>query len=237
MRPHAIEANLKLFAQYPNCAFVYGAYRVIDKSGVPQGPPFALRKAEPDPYAAFLKGDCIGMHATAMYRRERLQDSGGFDPALGACEDYDVYLRLSRKFPVACHAELIADYRRHDSNMSNDVPMMLRTTLEVLERQRQWAETRPEWTEAHQEGVKGWKQYYVEEFLRRSVGQPRRGMKPPSVPIRIQSGPFVNGSGMPLGVSAYWFAGATLTGTILTSVQFSARAPERPLHRTAGVIV
>jgi hypothetical protein len=45
------------------------------------------------------------------------------------------------------------------------------------------------------------------------------GMKPPSVPIMIQSGPLVAGSGMPLGQSAYWFAGATLTGTIFTSVQ------------------
>ena len=33
-----------------------------------------------------------------------------------------------------------------------------------------------------------------------------------------------SGSGMPLGVSAYWFAGATLTGTILTSVQLSGSA-------------
>ena len=45
------------------------------------------------------------------------------------------------------------------------------------------------------------------------------GVKPPSVPIWIHAGPAFAGSGIPLGVSANWFAGLTLTGTILTSVQ------------------
>jgi len=61
------------------------------------------------------------------------------------------------------------------------------------------------------------------------------GRKPPSVPIMIQDGPLVAGSGMPLGVSAYWFAGATLTGTILTSVQLSTATPDTPSQRRAGV--
>jgi len=46
----------------------------------------------------------------------------------------------------------------------------------------------------------------------------RRRAKPPSVPSRIQGGPAVFGSGMPLGQSANWF-GWPATEIILTSVQ------------------
>ena len=39
---------------------------------------------------------------------------------------------------------------------------------------------------------------------------------------------------MPLGVSAYWFAGATLTGTILTSVQTVGSAGVAITQQRAG---
>src|SRR5512146_2362734 len=58
------------------------------------------------------------------------------------------------------------------------------------------------------------------------------GVKPPSVPIWIHDGPAVVGSGMPLGVSPYWLAGLTLTGTILTSVQLATATD--PSQRRAG---
>ena len=60
------------------------------------------------------------------------------------------------------------------------------------------------------------------------------GMKPPSVPIWIHAGPAVAGSGIPLAVSANWFAGLTLTGTILTSVQLVG-APLQAVVASRGV--
>ena len=63
------------------------------------------------------------------------------------------------------------------------------------------------------------------------------GMKPPSVPIWIHGGPAFVGSGMPLGVSAYWFAGATLTGTILTSVQLVTGTGVVPSHDTVPMVL
>ena len=61
------------------------------------------------------------------------------------------------------------------------------------------------------------------------------GMKPPSLPIMIQSGPLVAGSGMPLGQSAYWF-GAPATGTILTSVQLPTGTAASPSQSTVPVV-
>ena len=39
--------------------------------------------------------------ATVMYRRDRLEEVGGFDARLRCCEDYELYLRLARRYRVA----------------------------------------------------------------------------------------------------------------------------------------
>src|SRR6266700_3380128 len=48
-------------------------------------------------------GNLVGMHAAVMYDRARLLACGGFDGSLPRCEDYDMYLRMSRSAPVASH--------------------------------------------------------------------------------------------------------------------------------------
>jgi glycosyltransferase involved in cell wall biosynthesis len=167
LRPNAIEINLAQFARHPECGFVYGSYCLIDEKGqltatVP------LRPVSADPYPAFLMGNIVGMHATAMYRRKCLEEVGGFNEKLRACEDYDLFLRASRLFPVVCTVKTLADYRRHDANMSNDLPMMLETALEVLNGQRRIARANASWLTAYRQGVSDWKSYYVRLQLSQS---------------------------------------------------------------------
>jgi hypothetical protein len=54
-----------------------------------------------------------------------------------ACADYDMYLRVSRHFPVAFHDVVVAEYRRHGENMSLDPARMLRQMTSVLNKHRQ----------------------------------------------------------------------------------------------------
>ncbi|RJT32705.1 glycosyltransferase [Mesorhizobium waimense] len=164
LRPVALATNLALFHDNPDCALVYGAYRDIDEAGAVRNT-VPLRSAGADPYAGFLTGNLIGMHATVLYRRRTLEAAGGFDRSLRACEDYDVYLRLSRANKVACTPECLADYRRHASNMSKSNPMMLRAALKVLRRQRNVAQTNPDWAAAYRQGVEKWKLYYTDMQL------------------------------------------------------------------------
>jgi hypothetical protein len=88
------------------------------------------------------------MHGTVMYRRAALERLGGFDPDLPACEDYDLYLRAAFRYPMACQPEVLADYVRHDQNMSLDAGLMLRSALAVLRRYEGAAQARPEWVSA-----------------------------------------------------------------------------------------
>ncbi len=57
------------------------------------------------------------------------------DTSIKAWEDYDLYLRVARQFPIAHHSELIAIYRIHAVNMSNNSLFMLEFALAVLQKQ------------------------------------------------------------------------------------------------------
>jgi glycosyltransferase involved in cell wall biosynthesis len=162
--PSALAINLRLFAKEPDCGFVYGSYRYIDEKGAIIRPEL-IRDPGSEPYSGFLRGNLIGMHAAVLYDRSRLAEVGGFDPNLRACEDYDVYLRMARRFAVAFGPDCLAEYRLHRTNMSSDCVMMLRAALRVLGKQRSIAETVPAWRDAYRRGVADWKAHFVGQFF------------------------------------------------------------------------
>jgi glycosyltransferase involved in cell wall biosynthesis len=163
LKPDAIARNLALFAAHPHCGMVYGAYcDVFTDTGEERN--VAVREPGPDAFASFLRGNCIGMHATVMYSRAALEALGGFDPSLRACEDYDLYLRLAQRYPIACHPAVIAEYVRHDANMSRNAGMMLNAALTVLRKQRGAAGQRPEWRAAMAEGEAEWTRFYADQW-------------------------------------------------------------------------
>jgi glycosyltransferase involved in cell wall biosynthesis len=164
LTPNALASNLRRFAAHPDSALVYGAYRFISRDGR-QLQDAAFTPIGPDPYGTMLRGNSIGMHATVMYRRDRLEAVGGFDPTYRACEDYELYLRLARLFPIASGNEIIAEYRQHARNMSNDSPLMLKTALAALESQVSLIANNGEHRLAYAEGVRRWKTFYAGQQL------------------------------------------------------------------------
>jgi glycosyltransferase involved in cell wall biosynthesis len=78
---------------------------------------------EPTPFEAFALHNWIFTPGQALIRCSAL---GGFrfDPALRACEDWALWLELSRKGGLAIVGAHVLDYRRHGSNMSADHPRM-----------------------------------------------------------------------------------------------------------------
>ena len=82
-----------------------------------------------------LRFNYIGMLATVMYRRSVLEVVKGFDTSVAACEDYDLYLRITRLHPIIWHGNVVAEYRQHGSNISSDPELMLKSSLKVLRRQ------------------------------------------------------------------------------------------------------
>ncbi len=161
LRPRAIEHGLDCFAEHPKSAFVFGAHIRVDAERRPVGPPQSASIGT-DPFGSLLKGNLVGMHAAALYRRDVLTEAGGFDSSLRACEDYDIYLRLASKFPIHAHDEVSAEYRMHDANMSSDHAFMLRTVLDVLGRHKTAAQLDPRAFAAYREGLVNWSRYYLD---------------------------------------------------------------------------
>ncbi len=62
---------------------------------------------------------CLVSPSAAMMRRELLEDMGGFDEALPACEDYDLWLRVSLRTPIhLIDEELVVKRGGHPDQLS-----------------------------------------------------------------------------------------------------------------------
>ncbi|HVS98628.1 MAG TPA: glycosyltransferase family 2 protein [Puia sp.] len=154
----ALELNLYFFAYYKRAAFVSGGHDRMDGKGRILPGPDPQDKVG-DNYKSLLMGNYIGMEATVMYRRE-LFFRYFFDPSLGACEDYDLNLRIARELPVYGHSHKLAAYRLHGKNRSSDRRSMYRQAIRVLKRQAPFLRS-PEEISCYDQGVKNWKTYYL----------------------------------------------------------------------------
>jgi glycosyltransferase involved in cell wall biosynthesis len=163
--PHALEAGVDAISRQSECPFVYGYYDVITADGVPI--PTSQRKVVQDSdYLNMLQSNYIGMHATVMYQRRIFAIAGGFDTSLAACEDYDLFLRITRHHRIHCHGKTIAEYRQHDSNMSYRNDLMLKHSLRVLASEWKYARGSKEGREAYKAGAAHWRRYYGARLIK-----------------------------------------------------------------------
>jgi glycosyltransferase involved in cell wall biosynthesis len=188
LAPEAIESGLACFRRHPEAGFVYGAHRVVNTEGAPISE-VKFQDIGPDPFASFLRGNCIGMHATVLYDRARIAACGGFNETLRRCEDYNLYLRLSLKHPVACHPTLAADYRRHGANMSADSVGMLNWVLRVQGDFAKLARQDLGRARAFDEGRAIWRAYYSKECLDRMRAERGAGRKLASAAAAVRASP------------------------------------------------
>ncbi|MGI4800778.1 MAG: glycosyltransferase family A protein [Janthinobacterium lividum] len=132
LRPGALAAAERCISADPARAFVHGAYVIVDDRRILLSRHQAITAASP--FLELLRGNYIAMHGTVLYDAPRLRDSGGFDVGLASCEDYDVYLRLARRHPIAAYAEEAAEYRRQDQGLSTNALRMIATSRAVIHR-------------------------------------------------------------------------------------------------------
>jgi glycosyltransferase involved in cell wall biosynthesis len=157
--PCAVAAGISCLRRYPDSGFVFGRYHKIDAEGAVISAPNQHRDAS-DFYLQLLHGNLIGMQSTVMYPRAILDRTGGFDEKLRCCEDYELYLRIAREFPVRKHEQVVAEYRRHRGNMSRNYRFMLDTTLQVLNAEMPYASRKAGRKDALKAGISNWRNHY-----------------------------------------------------------------------------
>jgi glycosyltransferase involved in cell wall biosynthesis len=65
--------------------------------------------------------DIPSINSCAVVRRDWLLENGGYDTSLSTCADWDLLMRLLLDGGIAYVDEPLARYRKHDSNMSNNI--------------------------------------------------------------------------------------------------------------------
>jgi glycosyltransferase involved in cell wall biosynthesis len=170
--PGALEVADAQVKANPLASIIVGGYVPVWEtgSGYEYGDAYAPHFGR-DPYAALLLRNVVHMHAAVVYRRDVLEDVGGFDERLDAAEDYDVLLRIARdcERPIQPHSAPVAAYRkyRHNENMSGDPAKMLKAHLEVVGRHRSYIDRNPQYARAFKTGIQNCKDYYGSLLLRR----------------------------------------------------------------------
>lgn len=131
--PDMLERQVGLLLARKGHGLVYGDSWIIDT----QGHSFGQRKSfleyrEGDVYGELLQGNFIPIE-TAVLPAAVFRALGGFDTRLRYLEDYELYLRVAERYPVAFQPHPVARYRIHERNLSHDKEALLKEWVAVLD--------------------------------------------------------------------------------------------------------
>jgi GT2 family glycosyltransferase len=96
--PDKLEATAAAIRMAPDTGLFYSQCKVVDEAGnllwIDRS-----RQIEGSAYLPLLMGNFLAT-SSAIVRRDALEWVGEFDSTLEPCEDWDYWLRLSRRFPI-----------------------------------------------------------------------------------------------------------------------------------------
>ncbi|MFH0921152.1 MAG: glycosyltransferase family A protein [Fibrobacterota bacterium] len=115
--PRKLELQMAYLSVYPEWRICQTRERWVRK-GVRVNPRPVHEKFEGDLFEASL-ARCLITPSSVMLQRSLLDETGLFDEALPACEDYDLWLRITRLWPVGLvDEELLIRYGGHADQLS-----------------------------------------------------------------------------------------------------------------------
>jgi glycosyltransferase involved in cell wall biosynthesis len=97
-QPDKLAHQVALFEQHPD-VHICQTDEIWIRNGMRVNPHHKHRKTSGDIFARSLEL-CLVSPSAVMMRRALLEQLGGFDETLPACEDYDLWLRVTARLPV-----------------------------------------------------------------------------------------------------------------------------------------
>lgn len=105
-----------LLASPPDVGGVYTGYFIVDRSdGQIRGQRVPTERG--DLYETLLAGNCIGSTSSMLLRRSCFDKVGIFDERLPSFQDYDLWLRIARKYRFDCIRQPLLRYFVHDDKI------------------------------------------------------------------------------------------------------------------------
>ena len=128
--PGAISTAASALSANPNVAMVYGEGYWVNGRGEIIGryptAPFDRKR---------LERECFICQPASFFRREAFQTIGGMDPKLHYSFDYDLWIRMARRFEISKIDAVLATSRMHKANKTLGHPREnLEETISLLRR-------------------------------------------------------------------------------------------------------
>ena len=129
--PQKLECQFAAIKEDPEINIVH-TDEIWIRNGVRVNPMQKHRKQGGDIFEQSL-GLCAMSPSTILLRRCLIEEEGGFDESLPACEDYDLWLRLCCKYEVSYVDEmLIRKYGGHEDQLSRQYWGMDRFRIKAI---------------------------------------------------------------------------------------------------------
>ncbi len=92
---------------------------------------------------------CLISPSAVIFQKSLWEEMGGFDESLPVCEDYDLWLRIAKKYPVGLDKnESVLKYGGHADQLSTTTPLMDVYRIRAMEKHLADKTLKPEWRKA-----------------------------------------------------------------------------------------
>ena len=133
--PQKLELQLQVFAENPQLGIVQSGWRRVNQQGEMIMDVEPWKQVPQLNLETWLRWKPFGTMGTLLFRREALQQVGGFEPGLTHAEDVDLILRLSLAgYTSAWLHQPTVCYRQHDQNTMRDGISQAKSINWVLDR-------------------------------------------------------------------------------------------------------
>ena len=125
--PHALQAAAYFFVNHPETALLYGDAYYCDTAGAVIG---NYRTADFDlEKLAYFNIIC---QPATFFRREAFEQAGALDRSLTFAMDFDLWIRIGRRFPCRHLPQVLSTYRLHDSSKTVREETLFENSEEAL---------------------------------------------------------------------------------------------------------
>ncbi len=164
--PSALEAGVNSLIEHPACVFVSGHQEMIsiDNRPLPTPPIVCFNQ---DNYRAFLNYNYICTVGQVMFRRSLFAAEPGFDSRVPGCDDAELYMRISKDYPIYCHDQVVVQHRVHGANTSGNKAMMLQSMSRIYHRHLEHVEGNPELEKLCRQGIENCRRFLMIEVRSR----------------------------------------------------------------------
>ena len=128
--PEKLSIQMDFMRKHPEIKLVCTDSSVIDSRESREG---KLKKDLMGNLFSLLYSNSFIRTSTVLMNKACFQEVGYFDERYQSAEDYDVWLRVARRYPIAYLNRPLVRYRKHEGNVSHDKITLRRNALSVLE--------------------------------------------------------------------------------------------------------